>query len=110
MRDQGGNFQAYGIGGVNLQNLWGDHPEAYYGIRGTTHSNQLGIAVSQFPNFLIMFGPNSVAPWANLTTVFQTQAEYVVKVIRHIKKENSRRNGVPYAMQVKPTVQREFND
>jgi hypothetical protein len=35
MRDQGGNFQAYGVGGVNLQNLWGDHPEAYYGMRET---------------------------------------------------------------------------
>lgn len=31
MRDQGGNFQAYGIGGVNLHQLWGETPEAYYG-------------------------------------------------------------------------------
>lgn len=32
MRDQGGNFQVYGIDGVNLHQLWGQKPEAYYGI------------------------------------------------------------------------------
>jgi hypothetical protein len=32
MRDQGGNFQIYGIKGVNLHTLWGDKPEAYYGM------------------------------------------------------------------------------
>jgi hypothetical protein len=32
MRDQGGNFQVYGIDGINLHQLWGQKPEAYYGI------------------------------------------------------------------------------
>lgn len=32
MRDQGGNFQVYGIDGVNLHELWGEKPEAYYGM------------------------------------------------------------------------------
>jgi cation diffusion facilitator CzcD-associated flavoprotein CzcO len=51
MRDQGGNFQVYGVGGVNLHQLWGEEPAVYYGI-----------TVSQFPNFLSMFGPNAGAP------------------------------------------------
>jgi hypothetical protein len=32
MRDQGGNFQVYGVDGINLAQLWGEKPEAYYGI------------------------------------------------------------------------------
>ena len=32
MRDQGGNFQVYGVDGVNLAQRWGEKPEAYYGI------------------------------------------------------------------------------
>ena len=32
MRDQGGNFQVYGLDGVNLHELWHEEPAAYYGI------------------------------------------------------------------------------
>jgi cation diffusion facilitator CzcD-associated flavoprotein CzcO len=67
----------------------------------------IGIAVNDFPNLLIMFGPNSAAPWANLTTVFETQATYIAKVVRHIKRQNSRS---PYAMMPEGGVQRRFND
>jgi cation diffusion facilitator CzcD-associated flavoprotein CzcO len=73
-------------------------------------SNSPGICVSQFPNFLIMFGPNSAAPWANLTTVFETQANYICKVVRHIKHENSRADGNHYAMMVDKEVQLQFNE
>ena len=31
MRDQGGNFQVYGLDGVNLHELWHEEPAAYYG-------------------------------------------------------------------------------
>jgi hypothetical protein len=70
----------------------------------------LGISVSGFPNYLIMFGPNSGAPWANLTTTFEIQANYVSRVIRHIKRENSRRDGSAYAMMVEAGVQKRFNE
>ena len=69
-----------------------------------------GIAVSQFPNFFIMFGPNAGAPWANLTTVFEVQANYVARVVHHIKRESSRRDKAPYAMMVEPGVQKRFNE
>jgi hypothetical protein len=73
-------------------------------------ANITGIAVSQFPNFLIMFGPNAGAPWANLTTVFEVQANYVARMVRHIKRESSRRDKAPYAMMVDPGVQKCFNE
>jgi hypothetical protein len=57
-----------------------------------------------------MFGPNSACPWANLTTLFEVQAEYITRVIRHIKKkETSRRDGSPYAMMVEQGAQKKFN-
>lgn len=110
MRDQGGNFQVYGIDGVNLHELWGETPEAYYGKVSCERTNFQGICVSQFPNLLIMFGPNAGAPWANLTTTFQTQAEYVAMQLRHLKRENSRKGKGPYAMMVEPGVQKRFNE
>lgn len=109
MRDQGGNFQTYGIGGVNLHQLWGEHPEAYYGISIQYGMLILGLLVSGFPNFMMMFGPNAGAPWANLTTVFETQAVYVTKMIRHIRKQ-SMKSDAPYSIMVEAGVQKEFNE
>src|SRR5579859_807384 len=109
MRDQGGNFQTYGIGGANLHQLWGEHPEAYM-VFFTTYVKLIpGLLVSGFPNFLMMFGPNAGAPWANLTTVFETQAVYVTKMIRHIKKETMKSDS-PYSIMVEEGVQKRFNE
>src|SRR5579859_3737713 len=109
MRDQGGNFQTYGIGGANLHQLWGEHPEAYM-VFFTTYVKLIpGLLVSGFPNFLMMFGPNAGAPWANLTTVFETQAVYVTKMIRHIRKQ-SMKSDAPYSIMVEAGVQKRFNE
>jgi len=56
-----------------------------------------------------MFGPNSGAPWANLTTTFEIQAGYVVRHIKHIKKQVKRRNA-NYAMMVEAGVQKRYNE
>src|SRR5271154_1972513 len=68
-----------------------------------------GIAVNQFPNYLIMFGPNSGAPWANLTTTFEIQANYIVRAIRHIRRQETR-SGAPYAIMVEAGVQKRFTE
>ncbi|KAF2183904.1 FAD/NAD(P)-binding domain-containing protein [Zopfia rhizophila CBS 207.26] len=99
MRDMGANFAAYGIGGVKLADLWGEDPAAYYGV--VTH---------KFPNFFIMFGPNSGAPWANLCTMFEVQAKYNAQMIKHLKLKNSKLVGQRYALMVEENVQRKFND
>jgi len=57
----------------------------------------------------MMFGPNAGAPWANLTTVFETQAVYVTKMIRHIKKETMKSDS-PYSIMVEEGVQKRFNE
>ncbi|KEF54940.1 uncharacterized protein A1O9_09383 [Exophiala aquamarina CBS 119918] len=99
MRDMGGNFAAYGVNGIKLQDMWGEKPEAYYGV-----------CTTNFPNFFVMFGPNSAAPWANLCTVFGVQAQYNVKMIKHLKQQNRKRANERYAIMVDAGVQRRFND
>lgn len=32
MDNQGGHFQVYGVDGVNLEEKWGDSPQAYYSM------------------------------------------------------------------------------
>ncbi|KAF2180279.1 FAD/NAD(P)-binding domain-containing protein [Zopfia rhizophila CBS 207.26] len=99
MHNMGANFAAYGIGGVKLEELWGEEPAAYYGV--VTH---------QFPNFLIMFGPNTGAPWANLCTMFEVQAKYNAQMIKHLKVQNSNLVGERYALVVQEAAQLKFND
>src|SRR5579862_8179607 len=55
-----------------------------------------------------MFGPNSGAPWANLTTTFEIQAGYILKHIKHIKNQ-VRKRGSNYAMMVEAGVQERYN-
>lgn len=95
MTHQGSHFQLYGEGGVNLGELWGDTPKAYYAV-----------AVNKFPNFMMMLGPNSANFWSNLTTLVEIQAKYNVKLIKQIKAECHRG---PYAMNVKAGAQEEYN-
>ena len=95
MRHKGANFEVYGQNGVNLDELWGEEPAAYYGV-----------TVNKFPNMLWMFGPNSAAPWANLTTVFEAQAKYNAQVIKRIKQKSQSH---PYALMVKASAQDNYN-
>ncbi|KAG9665052.1 FAD/NAD(P)-binding domain-containing protein, partial [Aureobasidium melanogenum] len=96
MTHQGSHFQLYGLGGVSLEELWGDSPRAYYSV-----------AVNKFPNFMMMLGPNSANFWSNLTTLVEIQAKYNVQLIKRIKAECDT-NG-PYAMNVTAEAQDAYN-
>lgn len=96
MTHQGSHFQLYGKGGTNLEQLWGENPRAYYSV-----------AVNDFPNFMMMLGPNSANFWSNLTTLVEIQAKYNVQLIRKIKAEC--RTG-PYALEITEKAQSEYND
>ena len=45
-----GNYEVHGQGGVELHGTWHGEPEAF-----------LGMMVPGFPNFFIMYGPNTNA-------------------------------------------------
>jgi cation diffusion facilitator CzcD-associated flavoprotein CzcO len=58
-----------GRGGVDLHDFWAGEPRAY-----------LGIQVPEYPNFFMIYGPNTNSP----TTVFflELQAEFAIRHIR----------------------------
>ncbi len=62
--------------GRNIRELWGDdNPRAF-----------LGITVPGFPNFFLMYGPNTnLAHGGNLILHGECQANYLVSCLRHLK-------------------------
>ncbi len=71
------SFPLVGRGGITLAERWSSLPESY-----------LSLAVDGFPNYLMMFGPNSAIGFGSLTKIIEAEAEYVVKVIRKLQKED----------------------
>jgi cation diffusion facilitator CzcD-associated flavoprotein CzcO len=95
MAGQGSHFQVYGLNGILLEKQFGDRPQAFYSV-----------AVANFPNFLMMLGPNSANFWSTLPVVIQIQAKYNAKVIKRIKQKSQKK---AYAMSVTMEAQNEFN-
>jgi cation diffusion facilitator CzcD-associated flavoprotein CzcO len=59
-----------GAGGIALHDFWQDEPRAF-----------LGVAVPKFPNFFIMYGPNTNSTGA-LVTMLEGQATFAVETIK----------------------------
>ena len=59
-----------GRGGVALQDAWRQGPEAY-----------LGITVSSFPNFFMLYGPNTNLGHNSITFMLERQSEYIVQAL-----------------------------
>lgn len=72
------NFDVVGRDGITLRERWSrPHPESY-----------LSVMVDQFPNYLMMFGPNSAIGFGSLTKILEQECDYCVKVIRKLQKED----------------------
>lgn len=72
------NFEVVGRGGLTLRERWTNpHPESY-----------LSVMVDRFPNYLMMFGPNSAIGFGSLTKILEQECDYCVKVIRKLQKED----------------------
>jgi cation diffusion facilitator CzcD-associated flavoprotein CzcO len=63
-----GNYEVVGRGGVGLHERWGAEPEAF-----------LGMMVPDFPNFFIMYGPNTNS--VPLVAFYEAQAAFVARVL-----------------------------
>lgn len=70
-------FELIGRDGLRLAERWKPYPEAY-----------LGMAIDGFPNCLMIGGPNTGLASGSLTSVFEAQANYAVKVLRKMQKED----------------------
>jgi len=65
-----------GTGGRDLKDAWREGAEAY-----------LGIAVPRFPNFFILYGPNTNAP--DVIFMLECQAQYIVQCLNLMNQKSA---------------------
>ena len=66
-----------GIGGRTLDDAWQGHARAY-----------LGLTVSGFPNFFMMYGPNTNLGHNSIIFMIECQANYVMACLRQMDERN----------------------
>lgn len=81
-----------GLNGRDLNDAWRDGAEAY-----------LGITATGFPNFFMIYGPNTNAT-TSIIFVLECQARYIVSAIKTLRRTRAR------FMNVRAERQREFNE
>jgi cation diffusion facilitator CzcD-associated flavoprotein CzcO len=81
-----------GLAGRDLNEAWRNGAEAY-----------LGITVTGFPNFFMLYGPNTNAP-SSIIFMLECQSRYVVSCIKTLRAKRAR------YMNVRADVQRSFNE
>jgi cation diffusion facilitator CzcD-associated flavoprotein CzcO len=62
-----------GVGGRKLHDEWGDDPRAY-----------LGVAVHGYPNFFMLYGPNTNQGGNSIVYVLEAASELVVDAVRRL--------------------------
>lgn len=86
-------FPISGRGGKLLTDRWADHAEAY-----------LSVAVDDFPNLWLAFGPNSALNSGSEVPVIEKQVDYAVAATAKMQRERLR------SIEVKRQALRDFND
>ena len=81
-----------GTNGKKLNDAWREGAEAY-----------LGMSVAGFPNFFMMYGPNTNLS-GSIIYMLENQARYIAKCIKLLERTKAR------AMHVKEDIQKQFND
>jgi len=86
-----GSYDVAGEGGRTLKDVWGGEPEAL-----------LGMMVPGFPNYFMMYGPNTNA--VPLPVFYETQAKFMSSLIAELA------GGAHRVIRCKPESFRAFND
>ncbi len=85
-----GNYRVYGEGGRSLHDHWQGEPEAF-----------LGLMVPGFPNFFMMYGPNTNS--IPLVHFYEAQAAFAASLIARLDGEHRR-------IRLREKAMRRFND
>jgi cation diffusion facilitator CzcD-associated flavoprotein CzcO len=85
-------IQVEGRDGVRLDEVWKQGAEAY-----------LGLGVSGFPNFFLMYGPNTNLGHNSILFMIEAQARYVLACVERLWREGLR------AIEVRPEVMAAYN-
>lgn len=86
-----GELEVCGERGTALRDAWRDGAQAYYGM-----------AVPGFPNFFMLYGPNTNVGSNSVIFMLEAQARYIVRVLKYM-----RRRGKTYVA-VRPWALAEF--
>ncbi len=71
-----GQIDVVGENGVPLHEAWRDGAFAY-----------LGMAVPGFPNFFMLYGPNTNVGSNSVIFVLEAQARYIVRALKHLRRQ-----------------------
>jgi cation diffusion facilitator CzcD-associated flavoprotein CzcO len=80
------SLRVRGPGGIDLHAAWGDEPRAF-----------LGITVAGFPNFFILYGPNTNGGFSIIAQL-ERQAEVVVRAVARIHRRRAAVDTRPSAL------------
>lgn len=70
-----GQIEVTGEDAITLKQAWRDGPRAY-----------LGMAMPRFPNFFMLYGPNTNVGSNSVIFVLEAQARYIVRVLKHLRR------------------------
>lgn len=82
-----------GVGGRTLDEAWRDGAEAY-----------LGVAVTGFPNFFMLYGPNTNLGHNSILFMIECQVRYVMECVRALESRDLK------SLDVLPAAMRAYNE
>jgi cation diffusion facilitator CzcD-associated flavoprotein CzcO len=88
----GWSVDIVGQGGAHLKDVWQDGPEAY-----------LGVMTAGFPNFLMLYGPNTNLGHTSILYMVERQIEYALKLLAPMSETGASR------LEVRADAQARFN-
>ncbi len=71
-----GQIDVVGEGGASLHETWSEGAYAY-----------LGMAVPGFPNFFMLYGPNTNVGSNSVIFMLEAQARYIVRALKHVRRK-----------------------
>ena len=74
-----GQIDVVGENGVTLRETWADGAHAY-----------LGMAVPGFPNFFMLYGPNTNVGSNSVIFMLEAQAHYIVRALKYLRRRGRR--------------------
>jgi cation diffusion facilitator CzcD-associated flavoprotein CzcO len=86
------SMDVHDANGATLKEAWKDGPEAH-----------LGVSVAGFPNFFMLYGPNTNLGHNSITTMIEHQSAFIVSALKGLAQRQGK------AMSPKPAAQKRFN-
>jgi cyclohexanone monooxygenase len=71
-----GQLDVSGERGMTLREVWQEGPHAYFGM-----------AIPGFPNFFMLYGPNTNVGSNSVIFMLEAQARYIVRALKHMRRK-----------------------